>query len=323
MVRIVRSVASSTPYTEEALKRFYNRPEVKSAGDFVQITGRRYTIFESKSDPDSRRVGIYLRGGCDLPAIYGIAPLMRDGLVGSYAIKRDPIEISGSRSDLLLQALDGIDAPAEALREVTERLNIKERSFSADLFEPTFTVPRRKGVESYEKSVIVLSAGSDLTRAVYRHREYGFLVDPGGFWLNHSIDNVLKDFETVQWFNQTFVSTGRLQPSGFFESFGRLVAELKARTGATILVFNVLAVDPSDTTHSYRLIKNADSMRRREFDIALAELSKAHDFDVIDVDRILKLGGIHEQVDFAHPSEQQFAPLAREAHRILADRGIV
>jgi len=322
--RLARSLDVVSPKAGDLLRRVYYKPRTSAGDGYVELLGKNYRVVQSEKDADSRRMGIYLRGACDLPALLTMAPLVGRHLVGTCAISRDPIMISGSRSDLLLQTLGGLDdVPAQALAEVSEMLHLGKRYFSSDPFDPTFEVMGAKGPETFTKDVVALSTAPDFSRTLYRHREHGFLVDPGGFWLNHSIDSALQDMEAVTWFNKTFKSAGKLTGEQFSESFGRLVTEFKERTGAHILVINMLTVDPSDLTHNYRLVKHADNARRRELTVRLSELSRTHDIDVIDVDRILKLGGIEEQVDFAHFSEQQFKPVAAEVYRILKAREII
>lgn len=305
------------------MARSIMKPKATDGKDHVEFSTRDSVVIRSKTDPESRRVGIYLRGGCDVPAIFSMATELRKEPRGTVAIQRDPIAVSGSRSDLLLQALDGLgDVPPEALDDVTQMLDLPQRYFNADIFDPTFTVRGGKGEREFKKDVVVLTAASDYSRSLYRHREHGFLVDPGGYWLNSSIDAALSDMAAVEKFNKEFRKVGRMTTDTFHESFGRLVTEVRDRTGAHILVLNVLTVDPSDLTHNYRLVKSPDTARRREFTIALAELSRDLDFDVLDIDRILKLGGIEGQVDFAHFSDLQFEPIGRAAHGILRERGI-
>lgn len=321
---VARSIEAVSPKAGARLRRAYYKPRSTSGDGFVELTGKNYRIVQSDEDADARRVGIYLRGACDLPALLAMAPLVANDIVGTCAISRDPIMISGSRSDLMCQTLGGLDTvPQHAIDEVSSALQLGKRYFSSDPFDPTFEIMGASGPETFHKDVIALSTAPDFSRTLYRHREHGFLVDPGGFWLNHSIDSALGDMEAVAWFNKTFKSIGRLTPDQFSASFGRLVAEMKERTGAHVLVINMLTVDPSDLTHSYRLVKNPDNARRREFTIRLSELSREHDIDIIDVDRVLKLGGVSEQVDFAHFSEQQFGPVAAEVYRILRAREIL
>lgn len=322
--RVARSIETVSPKASAMLRRAYYRPRSRAGDGFVEFTGKNYRIVQSADDPEARRVGIYLRGACDLPAVLAMAPLVGEEAIGTCAISRDPIMISGSRSDLLCQTLGDLDSvPDSAIDEVSSMLQLGKRYFSSDPFDPTFELMGDKGPEVFSKNVVALSTAPDFSRTLYRHREHGFLVDPGGFWLNHSIDSALGDMEAVSWFNKAFKSVGRLTPDQFSESFGRLVQEMKERTGAHVLVINMLTVDPSDLTHNYRLVKNPDNARRREFTIRLAELSRTHDLDIIDVDRVLKLGGVSEQVDFAHFSEKQFSPVAAEVYRILREREIL
>jgi len=301
------------------------KPQTTSGRDHVQLTTRDSVMIRSKTDPGSRRVGVYLRGGCDVPALFAMDTELRDNVEGTCVIYRDSIAVSGSRSDLLLQALDGLeDVPQAALDNVSKMLDLPSRYFKADIFEPTFEVRGGKGdSRTFSKDVMVLSAAPDYSRSLYRHREHGFLVDPGGYWLSNSIDSAMADMGAVEAFNKDFKKIGRMTTELFHESFGRLVREMQERTKAHILVMNVLTVDPSDPTHNYRLAKNHDTARRKEFTIALAELSRELGFDVLDVDRTLKVGGVQGQVDFAHFTDEQFEPIGREAYRILREREIL
>lgn len=322
--RVLRSVARANPTARKIFLRWLNQPRVITGETFEHRTGRNYTIVRSRTSPEARRVGIYLRGGCDLPAMFGVARLMRNSVTGTCAIWREPVLISGSRSDFILQTLDGIDPAAEPeIDEVSRRLQLYRGYFSSRVFEPTFTIPGVEALGPFPKSVVALSSGADFTRKLYRHREHGFIVDPGGFWLGNSVESALTDPESVRWFAKNFKSAGRMSVDEFRSSFGRLVTEVRARTGAHVVVFNVLTVDPFELTHSYGLVQEPDTARRRDFIVALAELSRSLDFDIIDVDRILKLDGLRGQVDFAHVSEAHFAPIATEAYRVLREREIL
>jgi hypothetical protein len=321
--RLVRRIAENEPRLESLVRKLATRPRVRAGDGFVQKSGGRYTLVSSRTDPDAARVGIYLRGACDLPALFAVAPLLREEITGTCCILRDPIQISGSRSDCMVERLDEPDPAARtAMEDVRRRLNLPPTYFGTELFSKDFSVSQLGGI-TFPKSVVVLTTAPDFSRTLYRHREHGFLVDPGGFWLDSDVKSVLGDSSTVGWFRDNFRSVGRLPTDSFVESFGRLVSEIRVRTGAHLMVFNMLTVDPADATHSYRLMAQSDTVRRREFTVALAELSHRHDFDVIDADRILKLGGISEQVDFAHFSQAQFRPIAQEAYRILREREIV
>jgi hypothetical protein len=337
--KVVRKVGRWSPPIARAIERGYRRTKSNTNGSaltqramrseklvgstFVQHSGRSHTLIRSVEGADERQVGIYLRGACDLPAMFTMAPLIREDIRGSCCIVRDPLRIAGSRSDFLLHALEGHgNPPAEALREAEERLSLKNGYFSARLFDPTFTIDFKEGKTTFPKTVVVLSIAPDYSRTLYRHKEHGFMVDPGGFWLDQSMENVLGDLDRVAWFKKNFQNIGRLTPDQVASSFGTLVRRVQQDVGAHVLVFSLLTVDPSDPIHSYRLAPKADTTRRREFAVALAELSAELDFDIVDIDRILKLGGVTEQVDYEHFTQAQFAPIGAEGYRILKEREI-
>jgi hypothetical protein len=178
-------------------------------------------------------------------------------------------------------------------------------------------------MEEFPKSVVVLSIGPDFARTLYRHREHGFLIDPGGWWLNQSMAGVLKDMSSVMWFNKTFAKVGRITVEESMANFTRIIELIRERTGAYVMVFNLLGVEPGDLTHNFQHVKNSNMMRRRAFNLALYDLSQQLDFSVVDIDRLLKRNGVEEQVDFAHWPLERFGPVAQEMFRIMRDREIV
>ena len=159
-------------------------------------------------------------------------------------------------------------------------------------------------------------------RTVYQHREHGFLVDPGGAWLNQSLELTLRDLSLATWFRQHFTSVGKFSVAEFVEKFSQVVRLVKKHTGARVLVFNTLTVDPGSQIHNYELVKNCHAIRRREFHLALAELSRTLDFSVIDLDRVLKRAGVRMHVDFGHAPPVFYPLIAQEVVRILRDVGV-
>lgn len=264
------------------------------------------------------RIGIYLKGACDLSSVFAAAPMIREGLDGVCCIMREKGEMSTVRSDILLQSLE--ELPRDRLEEISERLSLPLGYFEPRLFDPTFSIP---GFGEFPKTVIVLSAAADVLRTVYRHRESGLLVDPGGWWLEQSMDRVLANLSTVRWFRENFEKIGRLSIEESHANLGKVIETLQRRTSAHIIVFNTLMVEPGSTTHSYQLIDNPMTVRLRRFDLSLIELSRALDFSIIDVDRILKREGIREQVDFGHFTPERFRPVAEELHRILVELEVI
>jgi hypothetical protein len=277
-------------------------------------------ISESDDFPEPRR-GILLRGGCDMPSAFTAAPLIAQDMQGTVAIFRQIGGTGGHRSDQILQTLEDLDS--DTVRETQEKLKLNAHYFTPTFFEPTFRVPNLPQAGEFPKNVIVLGIASDEVRQVYRHREHGFVVDPGGWWLNQDLNNVLDDLSAVEWFRKTFKRAGRMSLDDFRKNNARLVAETRERVGADIVYYNTMVVDPANPTHNYQLVKAAHNVRRREFTIALAELSQDLGFSIVDVDRILKIAGAEEQVDFAHFPVDRMMPIGAELHRILRSLGTV
>ena len=158
----------------------------------------------------SKRVGIYLRGACDLGAIFACEPFIDEVLNGTCAIMRSGFGAASTRTDILLQSLE--ERPPELLDPIIEKLRLNPNYFDPHLFEKEFTVQGPTGPERFSKDVVILSLAPDLVRNAYRHREEDLIVDPGGWWLNQNMGNVLKDLTAVSWFNKTFRKIGKISP---------------------------------------------------------------------------------------------------------------
>lgn len=327
-LRLWRAMAGRDSRLEQALRRRYGearggRISRKVGPNFVQHGGKNFVVIESRRDPEPR-VGIVLRGGCDLPSMFAAAPFIQQHLTGTVGIFKQGTggELGAHRSDQILQTLK--DVPAEVTETVRERLRLEPSYFSPHLFEDKeFEIDGFPQFGRFPKSVVVLSIGSDLVRTMYRHREYGFLVDPGGFWLGQLVDRVIPDPAVAKWFKDNFENVGKISLEESRENYRQIIPMIRDRTGAEVIMYNTLVVDPGSATHNYQLLNPALTLRRREFQVSLMELSEELDFPILDVDRILKSQGVQEQVDFAHVPFSQMQPIGREAHRILTELGVV
>jgi hypothetical protein len=303
--------------------------------DFVQHASDYFVHIKSTTRPGPR-IGIFLRGSCDLPSMFLTAPLIRATLSGTCCIYKQGHGISDARPDLLLQSLNGVPrekvghllASPSVIGELrrgstTSKIRLPADYFEPALFEPTFEVPGFRRFGPFPKSVVVLSIAPAAVRAVYRHRTDGYLVDPGGFWLNDGIDSALNDLSTAKWFKENFQSLGRMSPELFHQTFGEVIRQVWARTGAHIVVYNALVVEPGKMTHNYQFVRKPPIVRRRELDLALRDLSQELDFHILDIDRILKGVGVETQVDFAHFPTERMTPIADEAYRIFKDLEVI
>jgi hypothetical protein len=312
---------------EPAIARLLGQPYRWIRGRMARTSkGDNFITFWSHRARE-RRIGIYLRGSCDLVSIFFCQPLIQQRLRGTCCILREGLA-SDSRSDLLLQTLQ--DFPQEWLEPVMARLKLPIHYFQPRFFEKSFAVERDLGREEFPKTVICLSIASDVSRTVYRHRQHGFLVDPGEWWLKESTAKVLGDLPTVMWFWENFVSIGKLSVEDFAANFARVIALLKQNTAAQILVFNTLTDDSTHPSEPAQDERQTQMARRRVFNAKLEELSRQLGFHIVDVDRILKRAGLGMKgnaIDFPPEREEPtsheaFRAIAHEAFRMMGELGV-
>lgn len=264
-------------------------------------------------------IGVYGYGGCDVWAIREMGPALRK-LTGATGATYARGRAGFTRSDLILQAYDGVNP--DHVAEVTERLKLDPISFQPALFDQMFSVPEVPDAGEFPKDAVVLTMATDLVRTVYRHREHGFLVDPGGFWLANDIQDALDDLDTVKWFSANFKKVGKIDLESSVANTRRLVELVRAKTGAEVLVFNSLMVDPGRQVFDYKTSHNPHRTRRREFALALVELSREMDFSVIDVDRAIKGIGVSGLGDFVKFATPHMRAIAEEMVNVLREREV-
>lgn len=307
-----------------ALENFMRR-QYKTASAVVdrrinrRIDNKKYSIFwRDLAHP--QRLGIYLKGGCDLKKVWMVTPLIHPHIQGVAGLFKEGIA-SDSRSDVILQTLKSW--PAEQVAPAIEKFRLPPHYFEPHLFDPTFTLPGPYGPLTFPKTVVILSIGPDVARNMYQHREYGFRVDPGSWWLEQSMSHVLENLDAVTWFRQNFVGRGRIAVEDFYHNYGEIIRLLQTRLNARILVFNSFVLSPGSQLHNYQLARQSEERRRREFDIALWELAQKLDFAVVDIDRIVKnLGILNAQLDFIHFPKPVHPKIGEEIYRIMKEQGV-
>ncbi|HSF86614.1 MAG TPA: SGNH/GDSL hydrolase family protein [Acidimicrobiia bacterium] len=278
---------------------------------------QRTDLFAWRPGPGNR-FGVYAFGGCDLGSVIGAGTALgrRHGgaiCIGAFA------NAPATRSDIILQTLD---PPATDLTSaVIERLQLPDGYFEPRLFTPDFNVPGQLGVGRFPKSIIAMSVSSDISRIAYRHREHGFLVDPGGWWLSSSLDEVLSDLSMAKWFASEFKKVGRLTVEESMDNLERIVTEVRNRHGAFVVMLNVLTVDPGRVAFDYSKSSAPNRARRRSYNLALTDLARKLDFPILDVDRITKQHGISGQADFVHYTPQQKKWISREFAELVIESG--
>lgn len=308
-----RRVGKNSP-VEQQLRTLQNRVRFARSGTITSID-----TYVGKGRSDGR-LGIYGFGGCDVWAIASAGRRLARNVPQTLAINSFG-RARFTRSDLILQTIDGVDPDAAA--EVIERLQLEPAMFQPVLFEPEFVVPDAPHLGAFPKSVVVMSISSDLVRTLYRHKEHGFLVDPGGFWLASGIESALEDLEQVKWFSQNFRKVGRISLEDSMNNFRTLVPLVRERTGAEVVLFNSLMVDPGRYAIDYDHSHSPHRVRRREFASALVELARELDFSIIDVDRTIKGVGTNGMNDFVKFGPVQKKAVAETFARVIQERSFV
>jgi len=320
--RAWRAIAGNGTAIEKYVKRKYRKAVRFERGRNATLySNQDAVVVQSKEGPEPKR-GIFMKGGCDLPSLFLTGPMIKDVLrEGSIAIARPAVAVGSSQTSQVLQTLEGI--PEEHVVETCQRLRVPPTFFKPHLFDETFVGSGMDRFGEFPKSAVVLSVGSDLTRSLHRHREHGFLVDIGGWWLNQSLDKAIQDVETVKWFRKNFEPVGKMTVPEFATNMELIAKYLRDQLDSHLIVMNTLVVEPLNPTHNFQLQNEDHITRKRSFNIALADLSRSQGFHVIDVDRILKENGVRDQVDFAHFPVEGKLPVAHEAFRIFRELEIV
>ncbi len=303
---------------DDGYQRRIEETEIERSRSKKMYVGRESVLLWSES-LEGLPIGIYASGARYCNPLFACAPLIQPLLRGGCCIFRDGP--TNARSDLLLQTTR--DLPPEWVKPVIEKLELPPSYFQPRFFDKTFLVSGPDGVQEFPKTVIALSIVPDVVSTCYRHRELGFLVDPGPSWVTHYMAEAESGYpEKLLWFHENFESVGKMTVELFQESFAELVRVTRACTGAYILVFNTVTASPGAPCHNYQFLSNQRGRRRLEFNLALVELSRKLDFPIVDVDRIFKRAGVQAQVNWDSFDPRLHLLVAEETLRIFKGWGV-
>jgi hypothetical protein len=280
-------------------------------GQARTFADRNFIMFWSES-PGDRRIGIYTKGALCTSPVFACVPLIEPRLHGTCCIMRE--DQLSFRSDLLLQTLTQL--AREWVEPSITRLNLPSNYFQSRLFNKTFTLSGVHSAEEFPATVVVLSIVPDVQNFCFRHKEHGFLIAAEPVY---EIDSV----EELTWFRDTFVPVGRISVDAFMDNFGRVIDILRNDTGTHVLVLNTFTTVPNSVRHNQQFLGESPGLRRLEFNLALTELSRKHDFSIVDVDRILKRIGTGAQSDWDSVQPEAYLPVAQEMYRTMRDRGVL
>jgi hypothetical protein len=256
----------------------------------------RLTLF-AKGNLDLRDTLHSLRLGGDL-VWNGVNEIVRERHPGwTIRFRHETL----SRSDALLEAR-GVVPASLAERDPSLSTHPAASQFSTAVFDT-------------EADAVILSIQSDLTVSVVRHRRDGYLLLPAG-WSHWPA-------EGRAWIHENFEPVPRLDAAESMGHFTSIIARIRARTAAPILIYNVSSVVPGEQIHAYQGLEDTFSTRIRQFNLGLIELSQKTGISVIDVDAILARNGADRlKLDALHLTAEGCRLVAGEVVRVLEDHGL-
>lgn len=208
-----------------------------------------------------------------------------------------------TRSDMLLQATGVIPE------------SVSSRQLPLGPYPPASQFSR--AVIDAKSDVIVLSAQPDIaTTSIKRHKGEGFLFYPA--------ENKSWGEADKQWLKTEFESVGSLDVSASMANFTAIIAEIRSKSEAPILIYNMSPVTPGEAIHCYQGMDDSYSTRIRKFNVGLIELSEQTGVSLIDVDLLLARKGTDElKLDTLHLKPAAYRIIAEEVVRVLDDLGVL
>lgn len=125
-----------------------------------------------------------------------------------------------------------------------------------------------------------------------------------------------------QSFSEDYEPQGLIPVERFQQEFARLVAEIKERLAAHIIVFNCFTYDPDDRTRGYSGVQDTPALRALKLNLALIDISTDAGISIVDVDRVMaELGGASHVSKAFRYSPQACELIRDEFFRVLQDIG--
>ena len=206
-----------------------------------------------------------------------------------------------TRSDALLQA-DG-EVPAALSHLPLARPYDATSQFSAKLFDGS-------------ADACVLSIQPDVTMKLVRHKATGRLFYPGL--------PAETSPEARAWMKAECEVAPLLTPEESLRNFQDVIARLRQRSDAPVLILNLSTVLPGDAVADYRGMEGALSTRIKRFNLGVVALSEETGALVVDVDRIVaRIGADRMKLGSVRLNAEGSRLVALEVLRLLAAEGLL
>jgi hypothetical protein len=167
-----------------------------------------------------------------------------------------------------------------------------------------------------EADIIVLTVQPDIATSLVRNRETGFLFYPSNAASWSQTDK--------EWLATNFTQVEPLDVASSMANFERIIARLRQRTEAPILIYNVSAIVPNEAIHCHQGMDDLYSTRSRRFNLGLIELSEKTGVSIIDVDSLIARAGADRlKLDAMHLAPEGYRLIAQEVVRVIDDIGLI
>ena len=164
--------------------------------------------------------------------------------------------------------------------------------------------------------VIAMTLGSEVAPH-YRHKRTGWIIAMHGFRFGPYIGPGISD-----WLRRDFEPVKR-SVADMQRDLAALADEVKARTGARLLVQNLIASSMTDRIPNFAWLGEAFDecvpVLANEANLMLGDLTRHHSIDMIDSDAIAAELGVRHCPDRFHAAGELLAAQRDETHRVLRE----
>jgi hypothetical protein len=187
---------------------------------------------------------------------------------------------------------------------------------TSPILERSEVLTGRGIVELNPADAIAMTLGSEFAPH-FRHRRTGWIVAMHGFRFGPFIGPGF-----AEWLRRDFEPLSRTV-ADVQRDFAALADELKARTGACLLVQNLIASNVADRVSNYSWLGDAFDasvhVLGNEANLMLSDLTRHHRIAMIDSDALAAELGVSHVPDRFHASRELVEAQRGEVHRVLRD----
>ncbi len=204
-----------------------------------------------------------------------------------------------------------------AAQDVSFALNLlAEAVGTSPILERSEVMSSRCIVELSPPDAVAITLGSELA-AHFRHRRTGWIIALHGFRFGPFIGPGI-----VEWLRRDFEPLTRTVEDSR-RDLAALADEVRARTGAALLVQNLIASTAADRVSNYSWLGDtfdeSISVKATESNLMLFDLTRHHSIAVIDSDALAADFGVRQCADRFHASGDLVEAQRSEVHRVLRE----